>query len=73
MHGVAGMRATVRNRLLQSEINMSKVPNTIQDNQPPPPPLEEEEEGAEAIISPTLERTNIQQPDSNSDPTIKNH
>jgi hypothetical protein len=52
---------------------MSKVHNTIQDSQTPPPPLEEEEEGAEAIISPTLERTNIQQPDSNSDPTIKNH
>lgn len=52
---------------------MSKVRDTNQDGQAPPAPLEEEEEGAEAIISPTLERTNIQQPDSVSDPTIKNH
>lgn len=51
---------------------MSKTHGTIQDSQTPPPPLEEEEEGAEAIISPSLERTTNQQPDSNSDPTIKN-
>lgn len=38
-----------------------------------PSPLTEEEEGAEAIISPQLERENSAQPDSNSDPTIKNH
>ena len=52
---------------------MSKTHSTIQDSQAPPAtPLEEEEEGAEAIISPTLERAPLQQPDSNSDPTIKN-
>jgi len=56
-----------------SEIIMSKTPHTIPENQAPPPPTEEDEAGAEAIISPSLERGMTQQPDSNTDPTIKNH
>jgi hypothetical protein len=50
---------------------MSKTHQTIPDSQTPP--LEEEEQGAEAIISPALEREMTSQPDSNTDPTIKNH
>ena len=52
---------------------MSKTPHTIPENQAPLPPTEEDEAGAEAIISPSLERGMTQQPDSNTDPTIKNH
>ena len=52
---------------------MSKTLHTNPENQAPLPPTEEEEAGAEAIISPSLEREMTQRPDSNTDPTIKNH
>jgi len=56
-----------------SEMIMSKTLHTNPENQAPLPPTEEEEAGAEAIISPSLEREMTQRPDSNTDPTIKNH
>ncbi len=52
---------------------MSNSPHTNPENQTPLPPTEEDEEGAEAIISPTLEREMTQQPGSTTDPTIRNH